>query len=93
MRRQGRFKVPGGKLVVADFTVIEGRLAEVCVSGDFFLYPDEAIHVIARALNGAAVDAPNQHWAALIREAVGLQVEMLGFGPEDVAEAIRRGLE
>ncbi len=33
----GEYKVPGGKLVVADVEVRDGRLADVRISGDFFL--------------------------------------------------------
>ena len=39
----GEYKVPGGKLVVADLDVTEGRLAGVRISGDFFLEPDSAL--------------------------------------------------
>ena len=31
----GEYKVPGGKLVVADVEVRDGRLADVRISGDF----------------------------------------------------------
>jgi lipoate---protein ligase len=92
MSHRGEYKVPGGKLVVAEFTVVAGRLADVRITGDFFLFPDDAIRDIAAALNGAAANASPSEWAALIRSAVGLHVEMLGFGPDDVAEAVRRGL-
>jgi lipoate-protein ligase A len=92
MSHHGEYKVPGGKLVVADFRVVAGRLADVRITGDFFLFPDEAIHVIAAALNGAPVEALPLSWAERIRAAIAADVEMLGFGPDDVAEAIRRGL-
>ncbi len=92
MTHHGEYKVPGGKLVVADFSVVANRLAGVRVSGDFFLFPDGAIHVIAAALEGAPVDALPSHWADRIRAALDPSVEMLGFGPDDVAEAVRRGL-
>ena len=36
----GEYKVPGGKLVVVDFTVVDGRFSGVQISGDFFLEPD-----------------------------------------------------
>ena len=48
----GEYKVPGGKLVVADVEVTDGRLSRVAVSGDFFLEPDDALEVIDRALTG-----------------------------------------
>ena len=39
---QGRFKTAGGKLVVVDFEVEQGRLRNVVIHGDFFVYPEEA---------------------------------------------------
>jgi lipoate---protein ligase len=33
----GGYKTPGGKLVMADLDVREGKLRDVEVSGDFFL--------------------------------------------------------
>ena len=48
----GEYKTPGGKLVVVDFIVHDGRLADVEVTGDFFLYPDDALDTIIAALNG-----------------------------------------
>lgn len=85
----GEFKTPGGKLVTADFEVRDGRLAGVRISGDFFLYPDDALATIDAALEGAPPDAD---FAALIAAALPPDVEMLGFSPAAVAEAIRRGL-
>ena len=39
----GEFKVPGGKLVVVDLEVVDGRIADFRLAGDFFLEPDEAL--------------------------------------------------
>lgn len=85
----GEYKTPGGKMVVADFEVRGGRLINVQISGDFFLYPEDALFKIDAALNGASLDAD---WPALIQAALPPDTEMLGFTPEAVAEAIRRGL-
>lgn len=49
--------MPGGKLVVADLDVVDGRLADVSVHGDFFLEPDEALEDINAALTGLSQDA------------------------------------
>lgn len=35
----GEYKVPGGKLVVADVNVAEGTITDVQISGDFFWNP------------------------------------------------------
>ncbi|MEP6842645.1 MAG: lipoate--protein ligase family protein, partial [Pseudolysinimonas sp.] len=37
----GEFKVPGGKLVVVDLEVVDNRIADFRLAGDFFLEPDE----------------------------------------------------
>lgn len=88
MRHHGEFKVPGGKLVVVDFDLIGGRLMNARVTGDFFLFPDEAIHVINTAMGGAT---PGEV-ADRVRAALPPGCELLGFGPDDIAEAVRRAL-
>ncbi|HSU73822.1 MAG TPA: lipoate--protein ligase family protein, partial [Terrabacter sp.] len=52
---RGEYKVPGGKLVAVDLEEVDGRLAHVSVSGDFFLEPDEALGDINAALTGMPV--------------------------------------
>ena len=42
----GEYKTPGGKLIVADLDVRDGKLTNVRVSGDFFLDPPEALEDI-----------------------------------------------
>ena len=88
----GEYKVPGGKLVVADVTVEDGRLADVRVSGDFFLEPDDALERIDAALTGqpAATDA------ALLAQRIDAALEpgtvLLGFSAQAVAIAVRRAV-
>lgn len=88
----GEYKTPGGKLVVADFTVGDGRLRGVVISGDFFLYPDDALATITGALEGAPADASEGQLAGRIRDALTPEVTMLGFSPEAIGRAVRRGL-
>lgn len=53
----GEYKMPGGKLIVVDLDLVDGCLAQVQVSGDFFLEPDDALHAIDAALEGQPADA------------------------------------
>lgn len=92
----GEYKVPGGKLVVVDVTLAgegpEAVLAEVVLSGDFFLEPDEALADITGALRGIPANSSVQVMAGLIARAVGDRTVMIGFTPEAVAIAVRRAL-
>lgn len=89
---RGEYKTPGGKLVVVDFEVRDGRLRNVTVSGDFFLEPPEALPRISGSLEGAAANAGEEALADRIRGSVDESVEMVGFSPEAVARAVRRGM-
>jgi lipoate---protein ligase len=90
-RVQGERKVPGGKLVRVSAEVEDGRLADVVVSGDFFLEPDDALEWIRAALEGVpsdiAFDALTDRLAAATTAAV-----LLGFEPRDVTLAVFRAL-
>lgn len=88
----GEYKVQGGKLVVADVEVQDGRLADVQISGDFFLEPAEALADIRAALNGLAATAPPEEIAAAIRARLRPEAVLFGFSPEAVAIAVRRAL-
>ncbi|MFW6186962.1 MAG: lipoate--protein ligase family protein, partial [Actinomycetota bacterium] len=80
-RRHGEFKVAGGKLVVADLDVVDGRLAEVSVNGDFFLEPDEALADINAALTGLSADASPEEIAAAVEAGLPEGVVLFGFSP------------
>lgn len=88
----GEYKVHGGKLVVADLEVADGRLAQVSISGDFFLEPDEALEYINSALEGTSADSTHAEFSAAIAEALPADAVLFGFSPEAVAVAVRRAL-
>ena len=88
----GEFKTPSGKLVVVDVEVADGRLAEVEVSGDFFLYPDDALADITSALEGMDVALDGERIAAKVRAGLRPEAELLGTSPEAIATAVRRAL-
>ncbi|GAB3525408.1 lipoate--protein ligase family protein [Arthrobacter monumenti] len=88
----GEYKVLGGKLVVADFDVEGGQLANVSISGDFFLEPDSALADINSALTGMSAEASAKDISTAIEGALRPDVSMLGFSPEAVAVAVRRAL-
>jgi len=89
----GEFKVPGGKLVVVDLDVVDERLANVRVAGDFFLEPDSALGAIDAALVGMPAASDAKTLAAAVRAALPQDAVLLGFSPESVATAVRRALQ
>ena len=88
----GEYKMPGGKLVVIDLAVRDGCLADVQLSGDFFLEPDSALDTINRALEGQPEHADEAALAASVRHALAADVMMYGLSPEAIAVAVRRAL-
>ena len=90
--KHGEFKTPGGKLIQVDFEVVDQALSNVLVSGDFFLYPEEAIGPISASIEGSPVGLAVDERAAMIQRSIGADVEWLGSSPIALATAIERAL-
>ncbi|MEO6310411.1 MAG: biotin/lipoate A/B protein ligase family protein [Leifsonia sp.] len=88
----GEYKVPGGKLVVVDLDVVDEKIANFRLAGDFFLEPDEALENINDAVNGLPADSDAASIAAAVGAGLPENATLLGFTPEAVAVAIRRSL-
>lgn len=89
---QGEYKVPGGKLVVAQVEVEGLHLSKVSISGDFFLEPDSALDDINRALVGLPTSANSQQIIHAIQHALPADAVLFGFSAQAVAIALRRAL-
>lgn len=88
---RGEYKVAGGKLVAVELDVINGKLANVSVSGDFFLEPDHAINDLNAALEGLDADSSVQQIADAVEQATSYAY-LIGFTPDVVGIAVRRAL-
>ncbi len=91
-RLHGEYKVPGGKLVVVDLGVREGRFTDVSLSGDFFLEPDEALQGINNALTGLPEASTAAEIAAAVTAGLPEGATLFGFSAEAVAITVRRAL-
>ncbi len=89
----GEFKVPGGKLVVVDLDVVDGKIDDFQLAGDFFLEPDSALEAINAAVNGLSVDSEAKRIAEAIQKALPEDATLLGFTADSVATAIRRAVQ
>jgi lipoate-protein ligase A len=92
MTTRGEFKSPGGKLIAVELDASEGTLRRVVVTGDFFLYPEEALPALAAALEGSPANLDEAAYAAQVRQALVGGVELLGTSPEALAAAVVRAL-
>ncbi len=93
MAAHGEYKHPGGKLVVVDLEVVDGRLQGVQLSGDFFLEPAEALDSMMAALDGAPSDLSEPDLAARVEAALPEGAVLLGFDAASVAKAVRRAVD
>ena len=93
MRCRGEFKTPGGKLIAVDFDVVDDELRNVVVTGDFFLYPEEALPILAGALEKSPITLGEAGYAARVRKALDSGAELVGSSPEALAAAVLRALE
>ena len=92
MSMHGEYKVPGGKLVVVDFEVTDGRIEGFRLSGDFFLEPDDALECINASVEGLNPNGTIEEFSDAIHKALPSEVHLLGFTPESVGVAIRRAI-
>lgn len=86
----GEYKVPGGKLVVADLQVADGVITSSNINGDFFLEPDDALDSINAALRGQPTTASHTDIVQRVDAAVSDNAVMFGFDSDAVATAVRR---
>ncbi|WP_250506892.1 lipoate--protein ligase family protein [Bowdeniella massiliensis] len=89
---RGEFKVRGGKLVAVDCDIVDERLANVKISGDFFLEPDSALEELNNALNGMPASSTVDELQHRMDTELHPDVAMIGFSTEAVAIAVRRAL-
>ena len=88
----GEYKMPGGKLIVIDLDIHADRLANVQLSGDFFLEPDNALRMIDAALEGLPADTALEALATAVASALPATAMMYGISPEAVAVAVQRAV-
>ncbi|MFD2838973.1 biotin/lipoate A/B protein ligase family protein [Populibacterium corticicola] len=89
---RAEYKVPGGKLVAIDLDVVDGKLKNVALSGDFFLEPDEAIITLNQAVEGLGADASFAEIRKAVEDALTPDITMLGFDARAIATVTRRAL-
>lgn len=92
---RGEMKTPGGKLVAVEFRVEFDQLTDVMITGDFFLYPEEALPLLTASLEGAHVAAGEAGFKRAVEELLDRkknEITLVGTSPEAIATAVSRAL-
>ncbi len=89
----GEFKVPRGKLVVVDLDIENDQVRNMRLTGDFFLYPEDALTSIVDALDRAPAGRPAHEYALRVAEAIPAGTELFGFSPAAIGIAVARAQE
>ncbi|BES80613.1 lipoate protein ligase C-terminal domain-containing protein [Pyrodictium abyssi] len=80
-------RIPGGKTLEITMTVDKDcRIADISISGDFFVYPPEALEMLERELQGCS----NTDCIASVVDLTSRGAEALGFSWEQLVETITR---
>ncbi len=85
------FKVPGGKLIVAETRVERGRLARVKITGDFFMHPEESIEELEGALAGLPAERGSLEKAVKVFFG-SRSVDLIGVSPGDFIHVLEMSL-
>ena len=88
--KRAEYKVPGGKLLVAETEVKGGVLTKVKVTGDFFMHPEEAINDLEDALSGKDASQIDE----IVEEFFGgKDITLFGVSEKDFAHVLKLTLE
>ncbi|MFZ2411630.1 MAG: lipoate protein ligase C-terminal domain-containing protein [Candidatus Methanoperedens sp.] len=89
--RQGIHKSKGG-LIRSFVTIENGMIKDITISGDFFMFPEEALFKIIKQLKGAP--ANREKLQKNIEETYKKEnIQSPGTTPSDFTESIMKALE
>ncbi|KCZ73435.1 Bacterial lipoate protein ligase C-terminus [Candidatus Methanoperedens nitroreducens] len=89
--KQGIYKSKGG-LIRSFVSIEDGMIKEITISGDFFMFPEEAIFKILGQLKGTPANREEiQKNIEAIYQKEGIQSP--GTAPSDFTESIMKALE
>ena len=89
MQSKSVYKVPNGKLlkIFLDYNEKSNLINKICITGDFFAYPEEAIDIIENKLKGEMLD--RDELVDRIKSIVTEQgIKFIGLNVEGLAKGI-----
>jgi lipoate-protein ligase A len=85
-------KVPGGKMIRID-VVFTKSLEKVSITGDFFLFPEDALDEVEAALRGVDLPLDPETITATIEEILrSHKAELIGVSPLEITATLQEAL-
>lgn len=85
-------KSQGGKLFRVKFNLTNNIIINLQITGDFFIYPENALEIIERELEGCDLDY--EKIVKTFEETTQLnKISVIGFTAKDLANAIKGATE
>jgi lipoate-protein ligase A len=86
MSGRSEIKVPGGKLIRVDCAVVNGIVASIIITGDFFLHPEDGIQELEKEIMmlRAEPEILQSHVMSFFQKGY----KLVGAQPEDFAKAV-----
>jgi len=89
MRSQSIYKIPQGKLlkISVEYDEKDYRIKDICITGDFFVYPEEALEILETDLYHTVIDQQMllEKISSIIKRN---QIEFIGLNAEGLAKGI-----
>jgi lipoate-protein ligase A len=83
-------KVPDGKMVEIELETGSAKVKQARIRGDFFLEPPEKLEELEARIEGLETDTGKEK---IVEELETVEADMIGFSPEDVAEAFQKAVK
>ncbi len=85
MKQNIVYKVPGGKLLRVSLEIENNTIKDIRITGDFFIHPENGIHLIENALKGADRDQVCKKLNEVLESG---SIKIIGFTAEDLGGAV-----
>ena len=85
-KKQINYKVKSGKLLRILVSIEGSIIKDIKRTGDFFIYPEEAIFEIEKGLKDSKIENVKEILDRIIKSK---KIEIIGFSPEDLANALK----
>jgi lipoate-protein ligase A len=88
---KAEYKVPQGKLIRVDYTLENGKISRIKITGDFFLYPEESIEELENRLKGLKIE--ELELERVIQDFFKKGYVLIGAEPKDFVTVILKALK